>query len=50
MRNIIVHESDFDHTLFDKELKTVVDDVRVAIDRIYDALGTRFDFEPIRDY
>jgi hypothetical protein len=46
-RNSLVHEGGLNLTLFDKELKTVLDDIEVAVDRAYASIGSKFKFDPI---
>lgn len=46
-RNAFVHSGDIDTQLFDKQLELILDDIVVAVDRTYDAIGNHFDFSPI---
>ncbi|WPZ36991.1 hypothetical protein T8K17_12730 [Thalassobaculum sp. OXR-137] len=46
-RNFIVHSGELDISLFDRKLKNEINDVIVAVDRVYLALGNHFNFVPI---
>ncbi|ODU80992.1 hypothetical protein [Novosphingobium sp. SCN 63-17] len=49
-RNAFVHAGDMDLSLYDKELERVLTDIVEAVDRCYQAIGTRFGFTPLTDY
>ncbi len=49
-RNIFVHAGQMDLELFDKQLKSVLDDMKVAVDRAYEHIAKHYGFTAIHDY
>lgn len=50
LRNEFVHTGKMDTTLTDERIKRITKDFEVAIDRVYDLVGERFGFTPLKDY
>ncbi len=49
-RNAFVHAGEMDMSLYDRELTRLMEDIVVAVNRAYTAIGKHFGFEPIHDY
>ena len=49
-RDIIVHTGMTDINIFDQQIKTIMDDLIVAVDRVYRGFGDIFSFEPSFDF
>ena len=49
-RNAFVHRGEMDMSLYDRELDRILGDIVEAVDRCYQAIGSRFAFSPLTDY
>ncbi|MET0583075.1 MAG: hypothetical protein ABWZ08_14045 [Pseudoxanthomonas sp.] len=49
-RNIFVHAGQMNIELYDKRLKSALDDMTIAVDRAYDHIAKHYGFPPIYDY
>jgi hypothetical protein len=49
-RNEFVHVGTMDLSMYDKNLKTTLDDIVEAVNRAYAAIGRHYRFSPIHDY
>ena len=50
IRNEFVHSGYIDTTMSDKVIEKIIDDFEVAVDRIYDLFGEKYEFVPLRYY
>lgn len=50
LRNEIVHTGQMDITISDEKVEKFINDFEVAIDRIYDLFGARYNFFPSRNF
>lgn len=50
LRNEFVHTGQMDTTLTDNRIEKMLNDFEVAVDRVYDLLGTHYSFQPSRDF
>lgn len=49
-RDIIVHTGITNINIFDRQMKTIIDDLITAVDRVYQGFGDIFSFEPSFDF
>lgn len=49
-RNAFVHAGEMDVALYDKQLKAMLADIVVAVDRAYECIAKHYKFVPIHDY
>lgn len=49
-RNAFVHAGEMNLSLYDRELERTLGDIIEAVDRCYQAIGSRFGFTPLTDY
>ena len=50
IRDIIVHTGMTDINIFDQQIKAIMDDLIVAVDRVYRGFGDIFSFKPSFDF